>query len=883
MDERIRSVVEPETYTRPQEPPEFLLPQSVQSTKVHCSKWQGPAFVCLAWAIIESQYHAADTVKFDSVIYAGSVEGWNSTWVSCDSALDNQSTVQETWASFQQRISRDGNNRKHEIACSSGQTLLMIYDNINAAKKGISDELLRQDLLCAADKYTMTISCGLEDSACWIDIAKHHSSIIENSQCNRILRQFSYIMQQIQERPYSRITDLSLANPEDIAEIMSWNREPPHAVESCVHMIIQHRATERPQSVAVSSWDGEFTYSTLITLASQLANHLLDLGTCQESLIPLCFSKSKWTVVAMLGVSMAGGAFVPLEPTYPLSRLGDICAKVDPPLIICSSDNVAIARHLAPAIVILDDAHIDSIRNEQAAPSSSSSQQRRLPEVSPSNALFIIFTSGSSGIPKGAIVEHRSYCTTALAYTTQYGLSPSSRMIQFASYAFDMSIMEILSALLVGGCVCILPESDRIDNYIESAKKYHPTHILTTPSFLRTLSRAGLAQLPLKTLVTAGERLDPQDMACVLPDGVRLMNAYGPSECTPIVSVQTDVRRACTASNIGHPSGATFWVVCPCDPQRLAPVGAVGELLVEGACVGRGYLNNEAQTRAAFIDPPGWLVEVRHGHPSRVYRTGDLVQWQPDGSWVYIGRKDNQIKIHGQRVELGHIESHARRLFPDALDVVAEVVSPPGGDSGVGSRARIVLFVLGPEADVQTVQGTPFAMPTDRFIAASQMARRQLRESLPRHMVPSLFVPLAKVPRTASRKTDRRALRERLERYISTGGLEELSAHAPIAEEDQPVTDIQKALQEIWAGILRLPRASIGLSHNFFELGGDSLAAIQVAAAARSSGIRITVKDTFAHPVLSAMASAASSLPLQAEGSDAPTGEGFRGDVEDSE
>jgi amino acid adenylation domain-containing protein len=805
----------------------------------------------LAWTIIEAQYQANDAVKFDAVVCSDSETEWNHAWSSWETALDGKSTVQATLASFQQRIIRSchdgGRYRHHESASPSGQTLLVIYDHLNATNGNRIEEVVHSPLAGLVSKYTMTVCCGLAESSCWIGVVRQDKPVITDGQAHRMTRQFSYILNQIRERPHAQISDLLAPNPEDIAEILSWNREAPKAVESCAHTIIQRWATERPNAIAVSSSEGELTYSEVVNLAVRLAHHLVDQGIKQETFVPLCFSKSLWTTVAMLGVAMAGGAFVLLESSYPPSRLASICDHLEAPLIICSGDNEELSHKLASVVVVIDKAHTEFLWNQRA-------HSRELPQVQPSNALYIVFTSGSSGIPKGVVIEHRSFCSSALAHNPPFRLGPSSRMIQSHSYAFDMSIMETLSTLVAGGCVCVLSEAERMNNYVEAARAQQPTHACLTPSFARSIPRHSLNQIGLQVIIFGGERVDPSDQACI-DDRIQVMNGYGPAECSLVASVQVNFRRALSASNIGHPTGAAFWAVNPHDPQILAPVGGVGELLIEGPLVGRGYLKETMKTRAAFIDPPGWLLGARTGPPCRVYRTGDLVRWQADGSWSYVGRMDNQVKIRGQRVELGDIESHARLWFKDAMDLVAEVISFPVRPTV--SRSSIAVFVLHPAANGQRLDDTPFAQPTDTFLAASQLAKGKLRKSLPRHMVPSLFVSLVEMPRTTSGKTDRRALREHLERQISSGGMQPYT-QVPEAENSLPLTDTQKALQAIWAQVLNLPLASIGIHDSFFDLGGDSLHAMQVAAAARSSGIQLMANDIFTNPVLLALSSVSS-------------------------
>ncbi|KAM4055568.1 AMP-binding enzyme [Hirsutella rhossiliensis] len=313
----------------------------------------------------------------------------------------------------------------------------------------------------------------------------------------------------------------------------------------------------------------------------------------------------------------------------------------------------------------------------------------------PENAAYIAFTSGSTGKPKGIIIEHRSYCSGARSHLKVFGIDSTSRVLQFASYAFDVSVMETLSTLMAGGCLCVMSDSERSDPnlFVESYKKFHISHSFLTPSFARTVPWTECCSPP-PTLIVGGELMRSPDAAAYEALGIRIMNAYGPAECSVNVSVQSRVEDGVDPRNIGYTTAATAWIISPEDPEKLMPPGTVGELLVEGPIVGRGYLNDPSATRQAFIDAPGWLRRHRKGtsYRHRVYRTGDLASLDSiSGALILHGRKDAQVKIRGQRVELHDIECHLQQTFPDGnAEVIVEKVI--FSDDGVEKLIAFVLF-----------------------------------------------------------------------------------------------------------------------------------------------------------------------------------------------
>lgn len=648
---------------------------------------------------------------------------------------------------------------------------------------------------------------------------------------------------------YQKEEERCLLGEADMLRLEGWNSMVPKRLNRCVHELIVEQCRSQPDALAVCAWDGNFTYAELDALSSVLSAHLSKRGVGPEVLVPLYFEKSRWTTVAMVGVMKAGGAFVLLDPSHPQARLETICRMVAAQVVVSSAMNHMRAAALAAVVVLVGD-------NEMAWRSPVRSWAGSL--VTPDNALYVVFTSGSTGTPKGAIISHAAFATSAMAQIPRYHLTRQSRVLQFSSYAFDASILEIITTLVIGGCICVPSDAARRDNIAGAAHELRITVAQLTPSTTRLLRPADLPTM--QTLVLVGEPIAQKDIQqwC---GHVQLVNAYGPAECSIVASVHPTLSAVSDAGNIGWASGCVCWVVDRADHERLLPIGAVGELLIEGPTVARGYLNDPERTAAAFIELPTWLRQFRQDYcdlgGGRLYKTGDLVQYAADGSLRFVGRKDTQVKLRGQRIELGEVEHHTRRSFPGARDVVAEVVT--AADSG--RAPMLVAFVW---VDNQTLEDSEgdgrsvddeaadiLAAPTDGFRAAIPTTKTTLHDAIPAYMVPAVFLPLRGVPLSATGKTDRRRLRDRAA-ALSRADIEAYSGSA--ATKRRPSTPAERTLQALWAQVLNCPLNYIGADDNFFGLGGDSISAMHLASLTTTQGFNLSVSDIFVLPQLGTLA-----------------------------
>ncbi|CAA9959565.1 hypothetical protein PTMSG1_02982 [Pyrenophora teres f. maculata] len=614
-----------------------------------------------------------------------------------------------------------------------------------------------------------------------------------------------------------------------LEDIWSWNTTVPGAVGKCVHELFMEQAKSRPDVPAICAWDGELTYGELDALSTKLADHLIQLGVGPESRVPLCFEKSMWTVVAMLAVFKAGGAFVPLDPNYPAIRHESILKEIDTKVVLVSAQNATLWANLNRHVVTVSEASTSQLPVALHAPD---------PSVKPENAAYVIFTSGSTGVPKGVVLEHRAVATSCLGHGQAFGITKLSRVLQFASYTFDACIAEIITTLVYGGCICVPSNSDQCDNLAQAINAMDVNWALLTPSVARLLDPNLVPSI--KILVLGGEQVSFADWNRWQGSSVQTLNAYGPTECAVCCNAYVGIQEF-KSGIIGTSVTSVSWVVDPENHDRLAPLGSIGELLVEGPILARGYLNDIQKTEAAFIDDPAWLLEGYGGHAGRqgrLYKTGDLVRYNSDGNLIYLGRKDSQVKVRGQRVELGEVEHHVRECLPTANDVVAEIITPDDSHD----KAILVAFVCVDKShNMELRVATQAAKETSRFTAMVQSAEVNLEQHLPNHMMPSLYIPINRIPMTTSGKIDRKQLRE-LGSSFSAQQLAEMQGKCNGIKR-QPEIEIEYKLQRVWAQVLNMPPNEIGLDDSLFRLGGDSISAMQVVSLCRTDGIILTTKD----------------------------------------
>ena len=592
---------------------------------------------------------------------------------------------------------------------------------------------------------------------------------------------------------------------------MTDARPEPGFVES-----FQRRVALAPTAPAVVFDGAVTTYAELNRAANRLAHRLRDLGVGRDTVVGVLMERSPRLPVAILGALKAGGAFLPMDPGYPPDRLGFMLADAGARVLVTQRrllDGLA-GVPLPEQVVVLDDPADEPELDAEA-------DLPHLPD--PASLAYVIYTSGSTGRPKGAMVEHRSLATFARDVADRLGLGAGDRFLQFASPGFDVLVEELFPTWLAGGAV-VIPAKHLIsgeDDLVSLVERERLT-VMELPTaywheWVRELDRLGRT-LPdsLRLVIIGGERVLPQRLAMWRRLGVPLLHVYGLTETTVSSTFfrldPRDPTQEWPNLPIGTPLPSADLRVLD---RRLRPVptGGTGELYIGGVSLARGYLGRPGLTAQRFVADPD---PARAGQ--RLYRTGDLVRRRPDGNLEFISRVDTQIKIRGFRVEPMEIESTLAR-HPSIAESVVAVHEPTEGDR------RLVAYVV----------------PRDGATPDTAELRRFLDAELPAYMVPSAFVTLEALPLNANGKVDR-------DRLPAPDGDRPETAEGYLA----PRTESERTLAEIIAAVVGLDK--VGVHDNFFEIGGDSILAIQVVARGQEAGLKLTPYDLFTQPTVASLA-----------------------------
>jgi amino acid adenylation domain-containing protein/non-ribosomal peptide synthase protein (TIGR01720 family) len=700
-------------------------------------------------------------------------------------------------------------------------------------------------------EYPISLNIEMDDEGGAAIDVDYWTDAIASPQAQHVANTFVQALLNITEHADMAISLLDVVHEQTKEHIWNWNANLPPVTAECVHRMVEKQAALRPLAQAIQAWDGDFSYREMNVAANRLAQHLLDFGVGPEILVPVCFDKSAWTTIAMLAVLKAGGGVVPLNAADPAHALESKVADANTHIVVASTTRASLFEPMVPYVVAVGPELLSRL------PSPSDGQEMES-DVSPTDPAFVMFTSGSTGQPKGVVLCHQALVSSALAHGSSLGLSPDTRFLQFASHTFDNSLEEMLTTLMHGGCVCVPSEADRLGNLAGAIDTLDANFMDLTPTVAALLQPQDVPKI--RGIAVGGEALT-QEVLDIWADAIPVHNQYGPSECSINATHRLHTHARGDVANIGTSVGSVSWVVDPGDHNRLMPVGCVGELLIEGPILARGYLNRPTETAKAFVSMPRWAA-LDPRCPERgnrtMYKTGDLVRYDSDGSMIYMGRKDTQVKLHGQRIELGEIEHHVKAHLLPAAQSSVELLS-----LGPSQKVLAVFICLSSSADMEANEVR--ILPVDpSFASLAQTVASAMAEKLVSYMVPGLFLPVSRMPLTSSGKLDRRFLRTMAQTLAGADGKGVMNYRlgATVRNGRAPETPMEKKLQELWSTVLNVDVNSISADDSFFRHGGDSVMAMRLVAAARQKGIMLTVATIFQTLKLSQMAKVAGGHDL---------------------
>ncbi|GAM86382.1 nonribosomal peptide synthetase [Dothideomycetidae sp. 11243] len=720
-------------------------------------------------------------------------------------------------------------------------------DKTAVLKAPASDEYRDEESAEGYFTYPLVVQGFLYDDHVELSVI-YDSNVLVQQQIEALTQHFDGAVQQLLTQNDASLDSIALTSEWDLKQAIEWNGTGPEVISSCVHELVEQQARRRPDAPAISAWDAEFTYSELNAVANRLAHHLVDsTGVRRGDLVHICFEKSAWFYVAMLAINKAGAAWVPLDPSHPEQRLQQLVSQTGATIAVSSQSNADRCAKLVDKVVVAS-ADFDA---ELVATGEDKSAEAPVTGVTSTDAVYVLFTSGSTGLPKGLVMEHGSVCTSQTAIAERLRMTEDVRMLQFAAYVFDLCIGEIIAPLISGACLCVPSEHTRMNGLKDFMRERDVTWAFMTPAFARTMKPQELPGLEL--LLLAGEAVS-RDVFDTWFGKVRFVNGWGPAE-TCVFSTLHEWQSADESPlTVGKPVGGYCWIVDPEDPSALAPTGCLGEVVIQGPTLLRGYLGDKERTAASTVATlPVWAPQQNSRHWSRFFKSGDLCRYNPDGTIEFSSRKDTQVKIRGLRVELGEVEHHVKTLLKDCQQVVVDVFKTDAGTN----LAAYFCFTEETRTDADTTESEAF-LPIDAEMKETLRAMAgELAVALPRYMVPSLFIPCKYMPSITSTKLDRKGLRN----MTAALSQDQLASYALAdGEKRAPITEMERRLQQAWATILGLPADTIGRDDSFLRIGGDSISAIRLVTLGRDSGIALSVQDIFDDPRLMAMAAKATEM-----------------------
>lgn len=692
-------------------------------------------------------------------------------------------------------------------------------------------EISFEDLELAVSKYdlSITFSEGVDD----LDlIVNYNTDLFETSRMERLYTHLEYLMEQALADPNTAINQLDILPLAERKQLLNTfnNNYLNLNTNQTLTQLFEAQVAKTPDQIALVFEDQVLSYQELNERANQLAHYLRNTYQLKaDDIVALQLERSEWMVIAILGVLKSGAAYLPIAPDAPLARvefmLQDSRSKVLFGDRHTQSSTVALASLLPLETIESCTCFQPGAPNKLANPS---------PINHSHNLSYIIYTSGSTGQPKGVLAEHRSVVNFLLGFTEQiFKLYPSEQLhtALTATYTFDGSVRLMMGSLINGFRLHVVPEAIKLNaEAIQQYLEQHQIHLIDgTPTLLSLWLNNGLQRsegIALKNILLSGEALSPALLRQFFEQfagyPVQVTNLYGPTETTMVATHW--IINAAEASDVnsfivGKPlPNYEIYILNP-EQLMLQPIGTYGEVFIGGKGLSRGYLNNPELTDAKFIPHP-----FKPGE--RIYRTGDMARWRADGMLEFSGRIDTQLKIRGYRIEAGEVEQ--------ALLIHEAIQSCAVAGVAIDGVTELVAYLV-PKSGSE--------------LPDVDALRSFLEATLPDYMIPGYYVELAQLPLTASGKTNRKAL-----------PTPDLSAVQPVANYTAPRNALEEQLVHLWEEVL--DRQPIGVSTNFFSLGGHSLRAIRLRSLIKQAlGVDLRLSEIFTHPTIEGLAKCIDKIP----------------------
>ncbi|CAI7566373.1 unnamed protein product [Penicillium pancosmium] len=635
----------------------------------------------------------------------------------------------DTTANLTKRIRNDLLEYSQMYSGKHGNdTAVFIFDTNNSENVMFYDDAIRAMELIKVDILGVM---QIMPEGVYLSVWTHPSK--QQSFRDFILsKSFSQVYKRILLEPHAKLDEISSISPLDMERIRQFTRPKPvksTGRRDCLHALISRNYLNRPNSTALCSTKEQLTYAELGQKSAAIAVLLRCRGVAPGDVVGLCMEKSLLALVAILGILRSGAGYVPMDSFYPPGRIAQVAEKADMQYVVTED-------HLCDKFEGLSVGLITSKDFGDQTPE----DWHKESHTDPSTPTYVMFTSGSTGVPKGVAHHHEAVSESLLECIEAFGIDKATRFLQFASLAFDASILEVFAPLVAGGCVCIPSQNERSGDLESAMNQLGVTDAWLTPSMVPHIQPENLPFL--RNLAVGGE---PPSVEILSTWGkkVNFSNFYGTTEAGVWDTFKPEMKPNDNPRNIGRGIGRVkCWIVEPANIHNLRPIGAEGELLIQSPFLAHGYLKDEQRQKETLLDPSSlkWASLLHDAESTRVYRTGDLAKFTPEGDVIFVGRKTGFVKIRGLRVDLMEVEKATNGILE-------------------GGRSAVVLS----GTDNSQVEIAAFCelVPQGSDSLADEMSHR-LSKTLPEYMIPTIFIPIEKLPLTMSKKIDRQYLRKEI-------------------------------------------------------------------------------------------------------------------------
>ncbi|KAK0610097.1 hypothetical protein B0T17DRAFT_545875 [Bombardia bombarda] len=638
--------------------------------------------------------------------------------------------------------------------------------------------------------------------------------IMSPEQAVNVANTFGKAIRTILTTPSATVGMVDLFSDRDYAQILAWNAESPAAstvqAPVVIHELVAKQAALQPTSQAICSWDGSLTYEQLEQEATKLAHHLVDAGVGPHSVVPVVMEKGRLAPVAMLAVLKSGAAFVPID-ALELSMIQPIFERLNSRVAIASEHAAPVLGNLFDKVVILTDTLMNTLLHGQELLTSM---------AAPADPACILFVPTSWNEARGVSFSHTALATSLLGQGPAAKIGPLSRVMQLSSFNVDICITEIFATLIYGGCVCVPWAAERLQDFTGAVNRMQVNWTYMTPVLSRKLEPALMPSL--KVVCFRTRSLD-EDTYSPWHGKVDVILAYGSQDVCPLGISFLEALGPQHLRSIGRPFSGSLLVVNPEDHKKLMPIGAVGELVVEGPTLGCAHPNRESTM--VPLSPLG----IAAGQKARHFKTGHRVRYTEGGLMEFISSSRDDHEFRGKIVNTTQIEQSLRRCLGQGVDVIVDTMTLRGAKT----PTVLVAFIELGDSVLDVGENLTTLTPTtrDQLCMARQLIEIGMRNTVPQALIPSIFIPVKQLPITVSLKVNRRRLQK-------------------MDLKPLPLTESEERMRKIWARVLRVEPVKIGAHDTFAGAGGDEIAAAQLVIACRREGIHLPIDRILQNPSL---------------------------------